>query len=260
MKFKIKFNLIFLALLFFINPSWAKNSLPDIETYKYTNNARKKIASSLSSWAKIQLDKLNEEAVIISRSGSTITRIFDKTNLGHSGIVIKDPEYKTWMVYSLFSNPDTKHRYFYIKRTSLYDFFYNQPDFQKRCILFIPKKDLQPNLRQILISGNYNKIIGDKTKYNLISSSENTESVNCVEWIFLNLYAAKLNTFDAKIIIKTINKENDIKPIRLPLIMKPFLKMYPNVFIEELPKDRKVKTLMVQDLYKNNLIQKKITY
>ena len=234
-------------------------SLPLIKECKHHNIFKEKIAKKLSKWTIETLERSNAEAAVISRPGTKFVRWLDKTGMGHTGIIMKDSEFNTWMVYNLFSNPLKKHRFYEIRRTTVYDFFYSQPSLKLNALVLIPSQDIQKNIISSFITGKNKELLKER-KYNLISSSENFDSSNCVEWVMLNTFAAKENIYNVDELIKIINKEIFVKPIKLTFISRLILAFTPNFFNDELPKDSYVKTFIAYDLYNSNLFIKKIFY
>lgn len=234
-------------------------ALPLIKEYNHSNLFKKRVAKILSKWTLKALEENSVNAAVISRAGTRFVKGLDKTKMGHTAIIIKDPEFKTWMVYNLFSNPLKKHRFYEIRRTTIYDFFYSQPSLKLNALLLIPSQDIQGNIIRAFVSGENKEFLKER-KYNLISSSENFDSSNCIEWVVLNIFAAKENIYDIDKLIKIINKEILVKPIKLNILSKLILTFTPNAFKDEFPKDCYVKTFMVYNLYSSNLFVKKIFY
>src|SRR3989338_5882489 len=171
-------------------------TLPLIKECKHPNILKKRIAKKIRKWVIEIMEQSDTKAAIVSRPGIRFVRVLDKTKMGHTGIILRDPELDQWMVYNLFSNPKTKHRFFEIKRTSVYDFFYTQPDLKLNALILIPNNNIQKNLILGFVSGKYKDLVKSQ-KYNLISPIENLNSTNCVEWVILNVFAAKKNIYNA---------------------------------------------------------------
>ena len=237
--------------------SFASDIFPQ-RKYEHKNIFKKKIAETLSNWTIKTLETSGVKAAIVSRPGTKFVRCLDKTGMGHTGIVMKDPKFKEWMVYNLFSNPLKKHRFYEIRRTTVYDFFYSQPSLKLNALLLIPSIDVQDNVIKEFVSGKNKELIKER-KYNLISSSENFESSNCTEWVVLNILAARENTYDPSKLIKIASKEILVKPIKLNFLSRLILAFTPNAFKDELSNDNYIKTFMAYDLYNSNLLKRFFT-
>lgn len=265
MAFQIKklYLILFTLQIFIQIPAFSRTDLdlPPIKTFEYKDSNKQNIAKEVSEWVIKVIEESNLTAVVISRPGTPFTQVFDNTKMGHTGIIIKDSELNAWTVYNLFSNPDTKHRYVEIKRTSIYDFFYSQPSLTKDALILIPEKEIQENLLKGFISGKYKDLIAQTEKYNLISDAYDLKSTNCVEWVLLNLIAAKINDYNPTRLTQIIDTHLKIKPLKAGWLVKIALYFTPNVFFDEMPKDGNVKAVMVKDLYNaDRLIIKKVFY
>lgn len=237
----------------------SNNFLPLVKECKHTNILKIRIANVLSKWTIETLEKSGTIAAVISRPGTRFVRMIDKTGMGHTGIIIKDPELNTWMIYNLFSNPLKKHKFYEIRRTTVYDFFYSQPSLKLNALVLIPSLSIQESIINSFITGKNKELLKEK-KYNLISSSENFDSSNCIEWVVLNIFAAKENMYDVDKLTEIIKKEIFVKSIKLTSLSKLILAFTPNVFKDELPKDSYVKTFIANDLYNSSVFIKKIFY
>ncbi len=262
---KIIYLLTVLSLFSFL-PALALNSyvednteLPLIKECKHSNIFKKKVAEKLSKWTIKTLEQSGTTAAVISRPGTRLVRMLDKTEMGHTGIVLWDSELNQWMVYNLFSNPKTKHRLFEVRRTSIYDFFYTQPNLKLSALMLIPNNDVQKNLISGFLSGKYRDLV-ESPKYNLISPIENLNSINCVEWVALNVFAAEKNLYNASKLMEIINNKITVEPLKLTPYKKLFLKFMPHVFWDEVPKNDYIKTIMVNNLYNLDLFVKKVFY
>jgi hypothetical protein len=221
---------------------------------------RIKRAKLLSQWVLQTLDKEQVKVAIISRLGSPLAVLFDKTGMTHSGYVFRNPETGQWITYSLYSDPEANYKKSLLWQQSIPSFYYGQSGRRTDTLMLIPPMDLQEKLLARLMAQPFEPLLPADEHYSLVAPLESPQSFNCTKWILLQLFAAKENSSDTPALLKLI-REQYHEPVTKPFFLVRYvLKRKPDVNWDELSPPNHIHTVTVNSLYQSPYFEKKRYY
>ena len=274
-SFKIKFVLLSLCgISFSAFTAWAMPVEPEkqamssnqifaslpVKQDQETSQGKSKRALELSQWVTKTLEAEHAQVAIISRKGSPLTVLFDKTGMTHSGYVFRSPKNGQWITYSLYSNPEAGYKKSRLWQQSLQNFYYGQRSHKSDALLMIPSAALQEKLYARLTAVPFDSILPQDEHYSLVAPLESQLSFNCTKWTVLFLFATKENSNKPSQLIHKMTEEYQVPGNKASLLLRYVLKKKPDVNWQELSPPNYIHTVTVDSLYKSSLFEKKFYY
>jgi hypothetical protein len=231
-----------------------------IKTEQETDKQKSKRAELLSQWVIQQMEANHAQVGVISRIGSNLAVLFDKTGMTHSGFVFRHPETHEWITYSLYSDPTKNYKKSKVWQQNVKGFYYGQSGSKTDTLLSIPGQEIQDKLYQHLTTQPFKLLLPSDEHYSLVAPIESPTSFNCTKWVLLQYFSAKYNSDDTADIIQKMNHDYSVSVEKPGLLVRYILKRKPDVDWTELAPPNHVHTATVTSMYKSSLFEKKVFY
>jgi len=241
------------------NPKVNFHGLP-VKIQDETSPRKKQQAQKLSAWVIKNLEEKQIKVAVITREGSPLAVLFDRTGMTHSGYVFKNPETGEWITYSLYSDPDNNFKTSKVWQQSVFSFYYGQSGKRTDSLMLVPSMAMQEKLLARLTAQPFKLLLPSDEHYSLVAPLENPISFNCTKWVLLQFFAARQNSDDTAQLIHqmaTEYKEPVVKPL---FIVKSVLKRKPDVDWAELSPPNHIHTVTVSSLLHSGLFEKNWFY
>ncbi|MBY0402654.1 MAG: DUF2145 domain-containing protein, partial [Cyanobacteria bacterium] len=122
-------------------------------------------------------------------------RHFDKTGMGHGGLVVWNEPAQDWTVYQVISdksaptyNPKDPRAALFV--SSIQSFFEGQRQDKLEALVLIPKPETQETLQQYFKTGGFQNFFYTD-RYDFLARIGDTDSLNCIKWIYTLVLAAE---------------------------------------------------------------------
>jgi hypothetical protein len=224
-----------------------------------TDEAKLQVAEELSRWLHDTLKEKDVHVAVISRNGSPQVQQHDATGMAHSGIAVRCPEEQTWHVYNLINHIQGAQPQAGVWKSTVVDFFYEQPVLKKDALIMIPPKDIQQKIMDGFCGGHYKKLFFTRD-YNLVSAPHTPRSLNCNKWVLLNILAAHKQNYHPPTILQTIQESFQPAVVNVHPLLRPFAKRQPIIIGDEVPALAPIHTVTVESLYHSGLFEEKLFY
>jgi len=243
-----------------LNPEEPLSDNIPIKTEQETDKKKNKRATTLSQWVIHQLEANQVQIAVISRIGSNLAILFDKTGMTHSGYVFKHPITHEWITYSLYSDPTHDYKKSKVWQQNVKSFYYGQSGRRTDTLLLIPPADMQKKLYKQLISQSFNLLLPENEHYSLVAPIESPTSFNCTKWVLLQYFAAIHNSDNPAGIIAQMAQDYPVPMVKPGLLVRTILKRKPDVDWTELSPPNRIHTTTVNSMRQSELFETKIFY
>jgi hypothetical protein len=156
-----------------------------------------KQATILTQWVIQTLNQQHATVAYIGRNGTRFARHFDKTGMGHGGLVVWNESAQQWTVYQVISdksaptyNPKDPRAALFA--SSIQSFFEGQRQDKLEALVLIPKQQTQDTLQQYFKSGGFQNFFYTD-RYDFLARISDTDALNCIKWIYSLVLAAEKN-------------------------------------------------------------------
>lgn len=242
------------------SPDQVKFTTLPIKPQDETVKKKSKRAKILSQWVLNTLEKEQVKVAIITRLGSPLAVLFDRTGMTHSGFVFQNPETHEWITYSLYADPDLGYKKSRLWQQSIESFYYGQSGNRTDALMLIPSKAFQEKLLARLTAQPFKPLLPEDEHYNLIAPLENQLSFNCTKWVLLQLFAAQENSDETSKLIQVMAAQYKEPVIKPGFLVKYVLQKKPDVNWQELSPPNHIHTVTVSSLKKSPLFEKTLFY
>jgi hypothetical protein len=216
------------------------------------------VAKHLTDWMQSQLVANKAIAAVVSRKGGKDLKSRDTTGMAHSGLAIYDPRAQTWILYQILNVPHNGEPIAELWRSAPVDFFYGQTGYEENALIMIPDQETQKRIYDAIVTGDAWKMAFTHN-YNLLSTYDSAESLNCNKWILMTIAAARTQDFNPYNTLTTIRHGFEPAQIRLNFVERQVVKHKTNVRRQELPGySSAIETVTPESLYYSGLFPKKI--
>lgn len=199
-----------------------------------------KQATILTAWSQQVLNEQHAKVAFVARNGTRFARAFDKTGMGHGGLVVWDPAKNDWVIYQLISdktapdyNPKDPRAKLFV--SSLLTFFSGQRTDKLEGLMLIPDLSVQEAIQQILLSGENHRFLYTD-KYDFLARVNDNESLNCIKWVLTLVLAAQNHTSNLADITSRMDQVYQYPKHDLSLFQRPFLRFVPGIRLERIPR------------------------
>ncbi len=224
-----------------------------------TDKKKLEMAQQLSDWLISEMQKQKVSVAVVARGGTWQTKTQDRTYMEHAGILIYDPKLKRWVIYDLVNNDCAYPQRADLWRNDPVDFFYSQPNYDWDALVMIPELKLRKAMREAMLKGQYKQLYFTRD-YNLVTTYNSRNSLNCNKWVLMNVVAAKIGSYDPAKVIEAIDHLFEPAVINIHPMLRHIAKQHPTVLQEEVPHVDPIKTVTVESLYRSPLFEKRAFY
>ena len=217
-------------------------------------------AQILSGWVLKTLEAEQAKVAVITRKGSPLTVLFDKTGMTHSGFVFRHPVTGQWITYSLYSDPETGQKTSRLWQQDVESFYAEQSGRTTDALMLIPTPALQEKLLARLTAQPFESLLPKDEHYSLVAPVESPISFNCTKWILLQLFAAREGSHDSAALLRQMADEYQ-EPVTKPFFLVGYvLRKKPDVNWQELTPPNHIHTVTVNSLYHSSFFVKTLYY